>query len=134
MNNKSKGTAFEKELAQWLSEKGFWVHRMQDNQNGQPFDLLAAKNGETYVIDCKDCNGKIFRLSRIEENQRTAMRLWQETGNREGLFAIRFQNQIYLAGFQWLEHLRKTGRKQVQEEDCKNYGEEALSWINKRWK
>ena len=34
MNNKSKGTAFEKEFAQWLSEKGFWAHLMQDNQNG----------------------------------------------------------------------------------------------------
>ena len=95
---------------------------MQDNQNGQPFDLLAAKNGKTYVIDCKDCNGKTFRLSRIEENQRTAMRLWQETGNREGLFAIRFQEQIYLVGFQWLEYLWETGRKQVREEDCKTMG------------
>ena len=47
MSNKSNGTDFEKEFAQKLSDHGFWVHRMQDNQNGEPFDVIAARDGET---------------------------------------------------------------------------------------
>ena len=55
MSNKSNGTAFEREFAQMLSEHGFWAHCLKDNQNGQPFDVIAARNGITYVFDCKDC-------------------------------------------------------------------------------
>ena len=73
MSNKSNGTAFEKEFAQLLSDNGFWAHCLQDNQNGQPFDIIAAKNGKVYAFDCKDCSGNNFKLSRMEENQRNAM-------------------------------------------------------------
>ena len=67
-----------------LAEKGFWVHRLQDNQNGQPFDIIAVKNGRAYAFDCKDCAGHSFPLSRIEENQRMAMERWKECGNGTG--------------------------------------------------
>lgn len=90
MSNKSIGTAFEKEFAELLAEKGFWVHRLQDNQNGQPFDIIAVKNGRAYAFDCKDCVGRAFPLSRIEENQRMAMERWEECGNGTGYFAVHF--------------------------------------------
>lgn len=109
MSNKSSGTAFECDFAMRLSGYGFWVHRLQDNHNGQPFDLIAARNGKSYAIDCKDCTDGIFRLSRMEENQLNAMRLWEETGNAEGLFAIRDARNglIYMAGRNYLEKVRK---------------------------
>ena len=90
MSNKSMGTAFEREFAELLAEKGFWVHRLQDNQNGQPFDIIAVKNGRAYAFDCKDCAGRSFPLSRIEENQRLAMERWEECGNGTGYFAVHF--------------------------------------------
>ena len=89
MSNKSNGTAFEWEFANMLYKHGFWVHRMQDNQNGQPFDIIAAKDMIAYGFDCKDCQRSIFRLSRIEENQMLAMRLWWQCGNGNAFFAIR---------------------------------------------
>lgn len=109
MSNKSSGTAFECDFAARLSGYGFWVHRLQDNRNGQPFDVIAARNGKAYAIDCKDCTDGIFRLSRMEENQLNAMRLWEETGNTEGLFAIRDARNglVYMAGRNYLEKVRE---------------------------
>lgn len=89
MSNKSNGTAFEREFAEILFRHGFWAHRMQDNQNGQPFDIIAAKNRVPYAFDCKDCQGSIFKFSRIEENQMLAMQLWRQSGNGNAFLAIR---------------------------------------------
>lgn len=94
VNNKKSGTAFEREFAQLLAQHGFWVHLLKDNHNGQPFDVIAAKDKRTYVFDCKDCKNGIFVLTRIEENQKLAMRLWQECGNRQGVFALRTPSGI----------------------------------------
>ena len=46
MSNKSNGTAFEREFAEMLSERGFWVHLLKNNSNGQPFDVIATKNNQ----------------------------------------------------------------------------------------
>lgn len=115
MNNKRQGTAFEKEFADLLSANGFWVHRLKDNENGQPFDLIAVRERRAYVIDCKDCEGSRFRLSRIEENQSSAMRLWEATGNLPGLFAIRNRktNEIFLVQQKWLENKRESGETYI---------------------
>lgn len=130
MSNKSNGTAFEKEFAQILSEHGFWVHRMQDNHNGQPFDIIAAKGGRTFVIDCKDCHSGAFQLSRIEENQRLAMMLWEQTGNKSGLFSIRFRDKIYIMEFRKLRFLERNGVKQIPEEYCRIQRKEFERWVS----
>lgn len=93
MSNKKDGSAFEREFAEKLSANGYWVHLLRDNQNGQPFDLIAVRDGKAYAIDCKDCTSEKFPLSRIEENQKTAMGLWMECGNNEPMFALRFPSQ-----------------------------------------
>lgn len=132
MSNKSEGTKFEKEFAQALSDKGFWVHCLKDNQNGQPFDVIAARKGSTYVFDCKDCQGDAFSLSRIEENQHNAMTLWSETGNHPGLFVIRFGDRIYLLPHRMLILLKENGTKQLRIADAARYGRELNSWLEGR--
>lgn len=114
MSNKSSGTAFEKEFAQMLSEHGFWVHRLQDNHNGQPFDVIAARDGRTFVFDCKDCKSPIFMPSRIEENQINSMELWESTGNEEGLLAFCIRGEVYILS---LKEALKKGRM-TQEAVC----------------
>ena len=94
MSNKSAGTQFEREFASRLAAEGFWVHRFQDNKNGQPCDVIAARDGEAYLFDCKDCKTDMFSLRRVEENQFNAMRLFDTTGNRRGMFAIRYPDQV----------------------------------------
>lgn len=129
MSNKSQGTAFEKEFAELLSENGFWVHCLKDNQNGQPFDVIAARSGFTYVFDCKDCQGDTFRLDRIEENQHCAMSLWAATGNTSGMFAIRMSGTVYMIPHRILEILQENGTKQIGHKDLVRYGMGLNRWL-----
>lgn len=128
MSNKSNGTAFERAFAELLSEEGFWAHCLKDNVNGQPFDVIAAKNGRTYVFDCKDCQTDRFVLSRIEENQHNAMSLWAETGNYQGMFAVKFSGRIYLIPHRMLEILVENGTKSITEIEARRYGRTFEQW------
>lgn len=87
-SNKKKGTAFERRFAQFLSSHGFWVHLMTQNDAGQPADIIAVKNKQSILIDCKVCEKGYFRLDRIEDNQINAMQLWRECGNGAAWFAL----------------------------------------------
>ena len=105
-DNRRVGTGFEKQLCMSLSGYGFWAHNLAQNSQGQPFDIIAARNGKSYPIDCKDCAKDIFKMERIEENQSSAMFLWRETGNGEGWFALRMTNgAVYFLPFSKLESL-----------------------------
>lgn len=89
MSNRKTGVGFEAYLCKQLSAKGFWAHNLTQNRHGQPADIIAVKNGKAYLIDCKVCStDKGFSLSRIEENQKTAMELWAALGNGTGWFAV----------------------------------------------
>ncbi len=87
--NKLVGNRFEQELCDKLSEYGFWAHNMAQTSAGQPADVIAVRDGNAYLIDCKVCENNRFRLSRIEENQENAMTLWETTGNTPGMFALK---------------------------------------------
>ena len=81
MSNKKIGNDFEAELCEMLSLYGFWCHNLAVKSEGQPADVIAARNGKAYLIDCKVCStNKGFALSRMEENQELAMTLWKECG------------------------------------------------------
>lgn len=132
MNNKNAGTKFEREFAGILADNWFWVHLFQDNKNGQPCDVIAAKEGHTYLFDCKDCQTDTFPLSRIEENQYNAMILFSMMGNAPGMFAIRFpDHQIYLLPYTKIQELQDAGFKRINGTVCRTQGvtlEEWLEW------
>ena len=95
--NRAVGTAFERELCELLSAYGFWSHNLKQDSAGQPADVIAVRNKTAYLIDCKDCSAKGFDLRRVEENQITAMQLWNECGNGQGWFAIKVpSDEIYM--------------------------------------
>jgi Holliday junction resolvase len=96
MSNKKLGNDFESEFCEILAEEGFWVHNLAQNSAGQPADVIAAKNGVAYLIDCKVCSNDRFAFSRMEENQIQSMELWRECGNSEGLFALEFSDDVYM--------------------------------------
>lgn len=135
--NKALGTQFEQEFTHILADQGFWVHRLQDNKNGQPFDIIAAKNGHVHAIDCKDCQSDVFLLKRMEENQRNAMLLWKECGNREPVFAVRYPDgEIWLFGYSVLCYLESKGWKQIRKEEAETAGmklEEFWEYENCDW-
>ena len=133
MSNKAIGTKFEREFAEILASQGFWVHLFQDNRNGQPCDVMAARNGRTWLFDCKECQGSFFLLSRMEENQYNAMHLFEMTGNSRGKFAVRFsQEEIYLVDYWQLKVLMSKGLKRIDRMDCRIYGEDLQVWLNIR--
>ena len=127
--NRKVGNGFEKDLCHALAECGFWVHLMTQNSQGQPFDVIAARNGVSYPIDCKDCAKDIFKLERIEENQASAMFLWRETGNGEGWFALRMTNgAVYFLPFSKLESL-SLSKTVLSASEIRQFGVPLREWV-----
>lgn len=128
VSNKKLGNDFETQFCEYLFNNGFWVHNMTQNVSGQPADVLAARNGKTYLIDCKVCTDDKFVLSRIEENQNLSMKLWEETGNSKGLFAIHFGSE---KGTIMITHnqLQKFKGSSVTSTDLLFRGVPLIKWV-----
>ena len=93
MINKTVGNQFEREFCETLSDAGFWVHNFTQNSSGQPADVIAVREGNAFLIDCKVCTHNSFSLARIEENQSYSMEKWNECMNGIGLFALRVRGR-----------------------------------------
>ena len=108
MSNKKVGNSFETEFCEILSMYGFWCHNLAQNSAGQPADVIAARNGKAYLIDCKVCStDKGFALNRMEGNQDLAMSLWNECGNGQGWFAMKLPtDEIYMCYHQVIKAYR----------------------------
>ena len=100
ISNKKRGSNFEKDFAEYISKKGYWVAPFPGKEytNSQPADLSAAKNNEPILFDCKTLANKngLFPISRIEENQRLAYKRFKACGNKYYYLAILWNNDIYL--------------------------------------
>lgn len=108
MNNKQIGTSFEKEFCECLSRCGWWVHFMTPTKGGaQPCDVIACKDGTPFLIDCKTCEDKVFRLSRLETNQRLAFERFIKTGNDKCWIAVKHGDEIHGISYQMLAELGK---------------------------
>ena len=130
-DNRKVGTSFEQTLCRRLSDFGFWAHNLAQNKQGQPFDVIAARHGNTYPIDCKVCEKNIFRLDRIEENQYSAMRLWRQTGNGEGWFALLLTNgEIWFLSLADMESFM-LNRKSIYLPDIRQCGLPMEAWVLK---
>ena len=131
MNNKKAGNEFEREFCEMLSKDGFWSHFMGGNRNGQPADIIAVRNKKAYLIDAKDCQNDRFVLSRIEDNQHMAMRVWEICGNNRGLFALNTSKGVYMLTYGIVQVLEmadiKSLNMQAIEKYCTPYGEWGLN-------
>lgn len=99
-NNKKLGSKFEKDFADFLANQGYWAHYIEGaaHTGSQPCDIIAIKNNNPMLIDCKTLNNKngLFPLSRLEENQRLAFKKFRQCNNEDFLLAILWQNNVYL--------------------------------------
>ena len=103
-SNRKNGTAFEREFCLMLAQHGFWAHNLAQNAQGQPFDVLVARNGAAIPVDCKVCQNNTFALRRMEQNQFLAMARWKDAGNGEPWFALKVKDgTVYMVAF---EHVR----------------------------
>ena len=131
MNNKRLGNSFEAEFCEILFENGFWTHNLAQNASGQPADVIAARNGKTYLIDCKVCSNRGFALSRMEENQDLSMELWKDTGNGEGWFAVLIGEQIVMIPHFTVKALR-AAQSHMNELELREYGTPLEKWLKKK--
>lgn len=97
-DNRSVGGRFEQELARKLADAGFWVHVLQQNKAGQPADIIVACRDYHTLIDCKDVSsGNLFRLERVEENQKYAMERFTKLACHYCWFAVQFSDgEVYM--------------------------------------
>ena len=128
MSNKKIGNGFEAEFCEKLFQNGYWVHNLAQNASGQPADVIAVRNSVPFLIDCKVCSGKVFNLSRIEDNQRMAMKLWDDCGNGTGWFAVKFGENIYMSGI-WQFDL--ADKANLSEEWFIEYAEPLEEWLGR---
>lgn len=130
-NNKKLGNDFESRFCEILYSEGFWVHNLAQNSAGQPADVIAARNGKTYLIDCKVCSNRGFALSRMEENQDLSMELWKDTGNGEGWFAVLIGEQIVMIPHFTVKALR-AAQSHMNELELREYGTPLEKWLKKK--
>lgn len=132
MSNNSNGRKFETEFCEYLAKWQFWVHNMTQNRSGQPADVLAVRSTKAYLIDCKDCERDRFTFSRIEENQHSAMSLWENCGNGTAWFAIRLSDKkIVMIGYQAMLALSKD-KKSINREEILKHGISVFDWAKAR--
>ena len=94
--NRKNGNDFEKAFCETLYKNGFWVHNFAQKASGQPADIIAVRNKEAHLIDCKVCSKRGFVLERMEENQDLSMTFWKDCGNGNGWFAILLDGSVYM--------------------------------------
>ena len=110
------GREFEKYIVDWLSEKGFWVHRMAESNTGsQPFDIIALRNYKVCAFDCKVISTKrpYFPFSRVEENQILAFEKLMKCykNNLTVGFMIYFEGDIYFLSYQHFKVIKNIDKK-----------------------
>lgn len=128
-SNRKDGTAFEQQLCLILSGYGFWCHNLAQNKQGQPFDVIASRNGQTHPIDCKVCAKNIFKLERVEQNQSSAMFLWRDTGNGEGWFALQLNDEtVYMIPYSDMETYIVT-KSVLGEQEIRTLGIPLGEWV-----
>ena len=138
MNNKKRGANFEKQMAEWLSRQGYWVHFCNPAPDGsQPCDLIAAAGASTddelamfAAFDCKTLEGENhnldglrFPLSRIEDNQETSFERMNFAGLHNTYFVIKLnKTQAVIAPSQLLIQKKKQGQKSIHLRELVQYG------------
>lgn len=128
--NRKIGNSFETEFCELLFQHGFWCHNMAQNAAGQPADVIAVRNGEAHLIDCKVCTNNEFPLSRMEENQTLAMELWSDSGNGMGWFALKIDGAIVMIS-QWVLKALSHEKKVLNQHDIHENGLTFEKWLKK---
>ena len=131
-SNKKIGNNFEREFCEILSKNGFWVHNFAQNQDGQPADVIAVRDGGSFLIDCKVCITGRFQLNRIEENQQSAMQHWVDTGNEEAWFALKIENDIVMMRYSDLM-LLKTVQSSLNKSEILKHGVMFEKWVDNEY-
>ena len=129
-DNRTVGGKFEQELSHILADNGFWVHVFQQNKSGQPADIIAVKGKFHTLIDCKVISdNKGFPFERIEENQKSAMRMFTKKANELCYFALKLPDgSIRIVSLSRMETMKNRGNKRISEKEMP-----GQTWMLEDW-
>lgn len=124
MSNIKIGNETEKTVSSVFRKYGYWVYNCPKSQSGsQPFDLIAIKGGEKYVVwfvDGKHVreNEVSFPLDRIEPNQWVSMEYangFAKIDAKTMGFAIKFERteEFYWLPYQTALEMRENDIKSI---------------------
>lgn len=119
-SNKKIGNDYEREVCGLLSQDGYWAHRLEEDHRGaQPFDVIAAKGGVAFAIDCKtlDEKEKYFYISRLEDNQVLAFEKWMACGNSEPMVFVKYCGETYVIRYLGLKAFGKIDMRYAEKYD-----------------
>jgi len=109
---------FEQIVCEWFAREGYWAHRIaRDERGAQPFDVIAIKGIEVIAVDCKVCSRPHFPLSRVEDNQRMAMKIMSARTQAEIYFLCYFKGKVYVIPFDYVEAAFRQGRASLRLSD-----------------
>jgi Holliday junction resolvase len=111
------GRDTEELVANFLSKEGWFVIIIPSKSTGQPFDLIAFKDGDYFTADVKHvAAGYEFQTSRIEANQISSFRLMIELGNTNCGLLIKYEdeNDLYYKPFVEID----LNEKFIKKEEC----------------
>ena len=119
MNNKKLGTAFEREVVDYIAGTGAWVHFITPDERGaQPFDIIAVRNNVGIAIECKTLAGnkRYFSIDRLEPNQIMAFEKWLACGNETPLIFVKWGEAIKVIPYSELKVKKKIDMENREDE------------------
>lgn len=138
-NNKTSGNKFENDFAEILAKHGFWAHVMQQKKEGQPADIIAVKGSFHTLIDGKEISDaeKGFVFSRVEENQRLAMKMFTKRCGELCYFALKLPaeegkpplSNIRMVSLSRIETLEGRGHKSITPKMMKTETWNLEDWL-----
>ncbi len=129
-DNRTSGGRFEQEFAELLGKNGFWAHVMQQTKAGQPSDIIAVRGKFHTLIDCKECDQGFFAFSRIEENQRLAMKMFFRRCGELCYFALKLPDgSIRMVSLERCDTLRNRGKNRISEKEMETETWNLDSWL-----
>jgi len=91
LSNQRLGRKTENEFAEYMHGKGYWVYLLPLTHTGQPFDVIIAKNENTWFLDIKHVKDKDYILhSRFEANQVNTFNMLSRRGIVKIGFVVKF--------------------------------------------
>ncbi len=111
------GREAERFVAEFLSERGYFVGDFNKSSSGQqPFDQIAINYNSVLAYDVKHCKTDYFPFSRIEDNQIRALDYIWKLNNEtvKTMILIVYEGAIYCLPFSQFKTLKVLEYKSIR--------------------
>lgn len=114
------GKRSEETISDFLHKRHFWVYVFPKKAEGQPFDIIACKDNEIWMLDVKhlDSSKVSFPIYRIEPNQISSMSYARNFANIKNLGFIldweKDKSAFFFLSFDKVLELRKQNEKSIK--------------------